>query len=94
MRLKGQTNSSNSLRLKNNSKRKLKPTTMTHTTTNWGAEAELNGRQDADNIFKLHGIKVIKQISAYSLRDKDDYGKGKIERSKQIVQEHSKTLKP
>ncbi len=55
--------------------------------SNWGSEAVIKGKQDADSIFELHGLKVIRQIAKYSPNNKDDYCYGKISRSRQIIDE-------
>jgi ribosomal 30S subunit maturation factor RimM len=58
--------------------------------TNHGHEAYLKGKEDADTIYKLWGIQVIKEISKYSERNKDDYHIGKIERCKEILSSYKK----
>lgn len=57
------------------------------TINNYGEAARLRGIQDAESILKVHGIKTIKQIAAYSLKGKDDYCKSKILRSKELCKQ-------
>jgi hypothetical protein len=52
---------------------------------NWNDEAYQKGRSDADSIYQLHGIKIIKEIAKYVTHGKDLYSKGKIERAREIA---------
>lgn len=58
--------------------------------SNWGKEAYQRGEEHARNIFKLHGLKVIKKLARY--KPQNDYERGKIETAKQICAPREKAL--
>lgn len=61
---------------------------MSEEKTNWGKEAYKRGVAHANNIYKLHGIRVIRKLATY--KPQNDYERGKIETASKILWKHLK----